>query len=125
LFEQLKDSSPRDESVNRQARELHARINDLIGADDAVLLQLAAAQRHAATVLMAVIAIGGVAIPWLGFAAVYITGGRIRDALRTIRQTLESLSARDAGAAPAHDFDAIDRALESLGFPKPNPMLAE
>ena len=127
LFEQLKNSSPRDESVNREARELHARINDLIAADDAVMLQVVAAHRRAASTMLAVILVAGVLIPWLGFAAVYVVCGRIRSGLGAIRRSLESLSARPAGAALAADpdFDTIDRALEGLGFPKPNPMLAE
>ncbi|MFZ0890683.1 MAG: hypothetical protein WA005_19765, partial [Candidatus Binataceae bacterium] len=127
VFEQIKNSSPRDETVNRQARELHARINDLAGADDVVMLALAAAQHRAANSLIAVLAVAGVAIPWLGFAALYVTGGRIRDALRAIRQSLENVSAHPAAAASAVQADllAIDTALESLGFPKPNPMLAE
>jgi hypothetical protein len=126
LFEQLRNSSPQDESVDRRARDLQSRINDLAGADDRVLLELASASRLEARRLIAVTLVAGLIGPWLCLAIIVIVCGRLRNELRAIRQSLDGLRARAAALVAADkDLAAINDALTRLGFPQPNPMLAE
>jgi hypothetical protein len=127
LFDQMRNSAPDDEAVSGKARDLHGRIADLIDADDAVLLAVAAASRREAMRLMITTLIAGVVIPWLCFVVIFEAGGRIRSELLSIRQRYERLRDRPAAAPPIADNDlaAIDESLSRLGFPKPNPMLAE
>jgi hypothetical protein len=127
LFGDLRNSSPQDESIERRASDLHGRVADLIGADDEALLAVAAASRREADVLILATLVAGLAIPWLCFAALYSITGRLRSGLRAIRAHFEHLRDSSAAAAIAadRDFTSIDQSLERLGFPKPNPMLAE
>jgi hypothetical protein len=126
LFEQLRNSSPQDESVGRKARDLQSRINDLAGADDLVLLKLASASRLEARRLIVVTLAVGLGVPWLCLAIILIVCGQLRNELRGIRQSFEGLSSRAAALVAADkDLAAINEALTRIGFPKPNPMLAE
>ena len=125
LFDQLRVSALEDESVDANVRNLHGHIADLIDADDGALLELAAASRRQATRLMAAMLVAGIAIPWLCFAALYAAGGTLRRELGAIRESFERIREQPAALASDRDVSAIDASLTRLGFPKPNPMLAE
>ena len=127
LFDQLRVSAPEDESVDANVRNLHGHIADLIDADDAALLEVAAASKREATRLIVAMLVAGIAIPWLCFAALYAAGGTLRRELGAIRESFERIREHPSAAALASDRDAIaiDASLTRLGFPKPNPMLAE
>jgi hypothetical protein len=124
LFDELRNSAPEDESVGGHARNLHARIADLIGADDQMVIDAAAAGRRQATRLIAATVLVGVAIPWLCFALLHANSGRLRTELRTIRAGVERMTERP-GASADKELREIDQSLTRLGFTKPNPMLAE
>ncbi len=126
LFGLLRSTAPGDENADRMARNLRARISDLIGAGDQVLIDLAAASRRAATRLIVVTLVAAVAIPWLCFAALYAAGGTLKAELRSMRDCAEHLRDRPAAALTAdEDFNSIDQSLARLGFPRPDPMLAD
>jgi hypothetical protein len=127
LFDQMRNGAPDDEIVNGKTRDLHGRIADLIDADDTVLLAVAAASRREAMRLMITTLVAGVVIPWLCFVVIYEAGGRVHSELQSIRQSYERLRDRPSASALIADsnFTAIDDSLSRLGFPKPNPMLAE
>ncbi len=127
LFEQFRTSPPDEQSVDANARNLHGRIADLIDADDSVLTDVAVRSRRQAMRLIVVMIVAGLAIPWLCFAMLYATGGALRGELRAIRASFERLRDRPplADLASDQDLGAIDESLARLGFPKPNPMLAE
>ncbi len=97
-----------------------------------MLTDAAAASRRQATRRIVVMMVAGLAIPRLCFALLYATGGALRAELRAVRASFERLRDRPALAAlasnqdlSAQDLRAIDASLARLGFPKPNPMLAE
>jgi hypothetical protein len=71
--------------------------------------------------------IATVLIPWICFALLFRTAGDTRAALREIRGRVESLAGRQEAVAEGvqRELREIDAALARLGFPKPNPMLAE
>jgi hypothetical protein len=123
LYEQFRRAAPTDESVDQRARDLHARINDLIGADDAALLALAAADRRESFQLIAVMLVFGIAVPWLAFVALSVSARRLGGVLAAIRRRVDDLAAR--GGAADGDLAAIESALEGLGYSKPDPRLAE
>jgi len=125
LFDQLRVSAPEDESVDANVRNLHGHIADLIDADDGALLEVAAASKREATRLMAAMLVAGIAIPWLCFAALYAAGATLRRELGAIRASFERIREHPSALAPDRDVIAIDASLTQLGFPKPNPMLAE
>jgi len=125
LFDQLRVIAPEDESVDANVRNLHGHIADLIDADDGALLEVAAASKREATRLMAAMLVAGIAIPWLCFAALYAAGGTLRRELGAIRASFERMREQPTALASDRDAIAIDASLTQLGFPKPNPMLAE
>src|SRR5208337_1537490 len=86
LFDELRNSAPDDEAVDRKLRDLHARISDLISTDDLVLLDIAAASRREARKLIVTTLVAGLAIPWLCLVALFAMGGGLRKELRAIRE---------------------------------------
>ncbi|HYA36514.1 MAG TPA: hypothetical protein VEF03_12890, partial [Candidatus Binataceae bacterium] len=67
----------------------------------------------------------GVVVPIACYAALWWLGGRLRRELHAMRQALERFSERRPATEPEADIVAIDSSLTALGFPKPNPMLAD
>jgi hypothetical protein len=123
LFDALRAAQPGDDSMEPRLRDLEGQVADLTGADDAALAAFAdSAQSHART-MIAITLVGAVIVPWLCYVVIVrMTGGLYRQ-LKEVRRRIEALSER--GAAPTDDLRALDEAVASLGFPKPNPMLAE
>jgi hypothetical protein len=130
VFDQLKtaqQSRGGDEGFDHRIRELHGRVAELVSADEAVTTRYGQAAQQQAKRMMIVAAIAMIGVPWVVFVMIYRLGGTIRMRLRSARQSLEQLEPRlsSVGLATDRDVTAIDTALADLGFPKPNPMLAD
>jgi hypothetical protein len=130
VFDQLKSAQQSrgvDEGFDFQMRELHGRVAELISADQAATTQYGQAAQQQAKRVMIVAGLAMIAGPWTVFAMISQIGGALRARLRMARQSLERLQPRlsAVGLATDRDIAAIDSALAELGFPKPNPMLAD
>ena len=130
VFDRLKtaqQSHGGDEGFDHQMRELNGKVAELFSADEAVTNRYGQAAQQQARRMMATAAIAMIGVPWIGFVMISRLGGAIRIRLRTARQSLARLETRfsSVGLASDHDVRAIDTALAELGFPKPNPMLAD
>ncbi len=120
LFDRMR-KSPGDDTIEAQVRDVESRIIDLVSTEEGEMIAEAARTESDARALIAATFAAGIVIPWACFAALaWMTAGA-RLKLREIRSRAENLAER----APSPDLDAIDAALAELGFPKPNPMLAE
>ncbi len=123
----FRHADPHDEVVNAKMRDLHTMVTDLENADEAALEDYADAAKSRARQLVAIVVITGIVVPMVCFALIWRLAGSIRGDLREIRATLEDLAENPAvgEASIARAIEKIDQALDRLGFPKPNPMLAE
>jgi hypothetical protein len=123
LFEAMRAAQPGDDSTEPRLRDLEGQVADLTSADDSALVAFADSAQSQARTMIAVTLVGAVVVPWLCFIVIArLTGGLHRE-LKEIRRRIEALSGRDAPAAD--DLPAVDAAVARLGFPQPNPMLAE
>lgn len=126
-LDEFRHADPRDQAVNAKMRALHALVTDLQNADDTALARFSENARDEARQFIVLVLIAGVLLPIVCFAVIWRMTETVRIDLRTIRNHLDRLSehaaANDASLAP--DLRAIDEAATRLGFPKPNPMLAE
>ncbi|MDO8434921.1 MAG: hypothetical protein Q7S58_21180 [Candidatus Binatus sp.] len=121
LFEALRTAAPGDDSLEPRMRELEGSIADLIGLEEAALFEIAAGAESEARTLIAVTIVGAIVIPWICFyLLVRISGGLFAE-LKEIRHRVEAI----AGGGGADELRGIDESMSKLGFPKPNPMLAE
>ncbi|HSU90369.1 MAG TPA: hypothetical protein VLI44_02890 [Sporolactobacillaceae bacterium] len=123
LFEAMRTAQPGDDSLEPRLRDLQGTVADLMSVDDAMLLAAAASAESTARTMIAITIIGVVVVPWICFIVIARLTGRLYAALREIRRRFEALAER--GELPEGDARAVDHALAELGFPKPNPMLAE
>ncbi|HEY6419763.1 MAG TPA: hypothetical protein VIX59_12230 [Candidatus Binataceae bacterium] len=123
LFDSLRKVQPGDDSLEPQMRDLETLVTQLVGADEASLLALGAQAESNARIMIAITVVAAIVIPWICFLILNRMTAALALELREIRRRVENL----AGHLPAPDEDlkAIDAALAGLGFPKPNPMLAE
>jgi len=128
VFDAMRSAAPGDDSLEPRLRDLQGLVSDLINADDAVLDTIAGRAQARARVLIIVTVTAAVILPWLCFIVFVRMTGQAGKAIREIRQRVENISDR---AAAAHDaalgkeLEVIDARLADLGYPKPNPMLAE
>jgi hypothetical protein len=83
---------------------------------------VSSAQSYART-MIAVAIVGLVAIPWICFALIAGLTGSLYKELKEMRHRVQALSEHES--SPSDDTKAMDTSLTNLGFPKPNPMLAE
>lgn len=122
LFDALRSAAPGDDTLEPKLRDLQSSVADLMSVDDAALIAVASsAESHARTVIgVAVVAL--VIVPWLCFFAIVRQSGDLHRELKEIRRRVDALVER---ATPAEETKVLDDALTKLGFPKPNPMLAE
>lgn len=123
----FRNADPRDDSVNARMRDLHVLVGDLMNADDAALMDFAQRAASQARQHIALVLLAGILLPLICFAVIWRLTGAIRMELRAIRSHLEKIAERPAAQDPAiaPEIQAMDGALARLGFPKPNPMLAE
>ncbi len=123
LFADLRSVLTDDEHLAPRVRELHGLVNELISADLGSLLALAERAESHAWWMIVLAAFAGFFVPWTGVAVLVWMFGGLDRALRTIRGELRSV---DEGAKqPDSALAAVDATLTSLGYPKPDPMLAE
>lgn len=123
----LRHADPHDEVMNAKMRDLHAMVSELENADEAALDQYSDAAKSRARLLLAIVIVAGILVPMICFALVWRLTQSARAELRAIRTELESIEENPVAkeASMARTIEAIDQALTKLGFPKPNPMLAE
>ena len=123
LFEAMRTAQPGDDSLEPRLRELQGTVADLMSVDDAMLLAAAANAEYTARTMIAITIVGVVVVPWICFIVIARLTGRLYADLREIRRRFDALAERNE--LPEGDARAVDEALIELGFPKPNPMLAE
>lgn len=123
----FRHADPHDDTVNARMRDLHVMAADLMTADEAALSQVSDRASGQARQLVVLALLSGILLPFVCMAVIWRLTETMRQDVRAIRTHLERISerpaAKDASVAP--DLEAIDGALTRLGFPKPNPMLAE
>jgi hypothetical protein len=123
LFEAMRTAQPGDDSLEPRLRDLQGTVADLMSVDDAMLLAAAANAEYTARTMIAITLVGVVVLPWICFIVIARLTGRLYADLREIRRRFDALAERSE--LPEGDARAVDQALIELGFPKPNPMLAE
>jgi len=123
----FRHADPHDDAMNAKMRDLHTRVSDLENADDAALEQYSDAARSRARQLLALVVIAGVVVPTICFVMIWRFTQGMRAELRTIRSEMENVAECPAAKEPviARAIEAIDQSLARMGFPKPNPMLAD
>lgn len=128
VFDAMRAAQPGDDSFEPRLRDLQGLVSDLISADDAAMLSISARVEARARLMIIVTVVAAVIVPWLCFIAiVQMTGGE-GAALREIRRGVENITERAAASrdpSMGKDLEVIDTKLAELGYPKPNPMLAE
>ncbi|HEY6394051.1 MAG TPA: hypothetical protein VIX12_01465 [Candidatus Binataceae bacterium] len=123
LFGELRKAEPGDDSAEPHLRDLQGLINDLINADDGALINVSNRSAAQARILIAVTLIAALLLPWVGFFLVMRMSSGLQEQLRQVRKRVERIAERVPAAAD--DVSAMDASLSALGFPKPDPMLAE
>jgi hypothetical protein len=123
LFDALRTAAPGDDSLEPRMRDLQGAVADLMSLDDAALLAVAASAESQARTMIAITIVALIAIPWICFAVIASLTGSLYRELKEMRRHVEALAEHDASQSA--DTRALDQALTKLGFPKPNPMLAE
>ena len=121
LFDAMRTASPSDDSLEPRMRELEGSVADLMSLDDAALIAVASGAESQARTMIAIAVVALVAIPWICFAVIAGLLGNLYKELKEMRRHVEALSDRE----PCIDTKTLDESLTNLGFPKPNPMLAE
>jgi hypothetical protein len=123
----FRHADPRDEVENAKMRDLHMMVTNLLNADEAALDQYSDLTMNNARQFIVLIIIAGILLPIVCYAVIWRFTETVRTDLRTIRKRLEKIeelpAAKDPAIAP--EIEVIDQTLTRLGFPKPNPMLAE
>lgn len=123
LLEAMRTAQPGDDSLEPRLRDLQAAVADLMSVDDAGLLATAGSAESSARTMIAITIAGAIAIPWICFIVIVRLSGGLYAELREVRRRFDALTER--ADSQSEDSRAIDEALNKLGFPKPNPMLAE
>ena len=123
----FRHADPRDEVENAKMRDLHMMVTNLLNADEAALDQYSDLTINRAREFIVLIVIAGVLVPMVCYAIIWRFTQTVRTDLRVIRAQLEKTEDQPASKDPAiaPELEAIDQALTRLGFPKPNPMLAD
>lgn len=124
LFEAMRTAQPGDDTFEPKLRELDGLVADLISSQEATILTMADNAESEARLVIAITLAGAILIPWICFAVIARITGGLRTELREIRRRVSALEDRSPPPAP-DDLRALDDSLTRLGFPKPNPMLAE
>jgi hypothetical protein len=123
LFDALRTASPSDDSLEPKLRDLQGKVADLISVDDAAVIAVADGAESQARLMIAITIVALVVVPWICFVAITRLSGNLYKELKEMRRRVGDLA--EHAPTPSDDISAIDEALTKLGFPKPNPMLAE
>src|SRR5215472_1159748 len=122
IFDQLRQASPGDDSVEPKLRNLQGLIADLNAANEGAMTEVVARAESRSHVFITIALIAGLLVPWAIFFLLYRQAGQVGGALRAIRSCDERLQER---AGQSVELKEIDEKLTELGLPKPNPMFAE
>ena len=122
IFDQLRQASPGDDSVEPKLRQLQGLIADLNAANEGAMTEVVARAESRSHIFIAIALIAGLLVPWGAFFLLYRQAGKVGGALRAIRSWVGKLQ---ESAGQSVDLEEIDDQLTELGFPKPNPMFAE
>ena len=119
----MRTASPTDDSLEPKLRDLQTTVADLMSLDDAALIAVVSDAQSKSRIMIAITIIALVAVPWICFAVIASLTGSLYKELKEMRRRVEAMTERDPSAS--EDAKALDESLTKLGFPKPNPMLAE
>ena len=122
IFDQLRQASPGDDSVEPKLRNLQGLIADLNAANEGAMTEVVARAESRSHIFITIMLVAGLLVPWAVFFLLYRQAGQVGGALRAIRNCLEKLP---EAAGQSVELKEIDEKLTELGFPKPNPMFAE
>jgi len=123
LFDALRSAPPGDDSLEPRVRDLEGSVADLMSLDDAALIAVTAGAQSQARTMIALTIVALVVVPWICFVVIARLSAALYIELKEMRRRIDALAEHEP--APSGDLRAIDEALAKLGFPKPNPMLAE
>jgi hypothetical protein len=123
LFDALRTAAPGDDSLEPRLRDLEGTIADLMSVDDAALMAVASNTEAKARTMIAITVVGLVAVPWICFVVITRLSGNLYTELKKMRARLNTMAEQEP--TPSEDIKVLDESLTNLGFPKPNPMLAE
>ncbi len=123
LFDAMRTASPSDDSLEPKLRDLQSAVADLVSVDDAAVIVAANSAESQARTMIAITIVALVAIPWICFVVIARLSGNLYKELKEMRRRMDDIA--EGGASSANEVGAIDDSLSELGFPKPNPMLAE
>jgi len=123
LFDALRTAAPGDDSLEPRLRDLEGTIADLMSVDDAALMAVASNTEAKARTMIAITVVGLVAVPWICFVVITRLSGNLYAELKKMRARLNTMAQYQP--TPSEDIKVLDESLTNLGFPKPNPMLAE
>src|SRR5215469_5197478 len=122
IFDQLRQASPGDDSVEPKLRNLQGLIADLNAANEGAMAEIVARAESRSHIFIAITLLAGLLVPWVVFILLSRQAGQIAGALRAMRSCVQKLP---ESAAQSIDLKEIDEKLTELGFAKPNPMFAE
>jgi hypothetical protein len=123
VFDSLRKASPGDDTVEPSVQNLEGLVADLSSADEASMLAVASRAESEARILIMVVIVGAIVVPWACFVAFFRMSGQAAEDLREMRRSFTTLADREPAVAP--ELKSIDDRLTHLGFPPPNPMLAD
>jgi len=123
LFDALRTAPPSDDSLEPKLRDLQGKVADLISLDDAAVIEVANRAESQARRMIAITIVALVVVPWICFVVITRLSGNLYKELKEMRRRVDDVAEREP--TPSDDISALDEALTKLGFPKPNPMLAE
>jgi hypothetical protein len=123
LFDAMRTASPSDDSLEPKLRDLQGKVAELISVDDAAVIAVADRAESQARLMIAIAIVALVVVPWICFVVIASLSSNLYKELKEMRRRVDDLAER----APtlSDDISTLDDALTKLGFPKPNPMLAE
>jgi hypothetical protein len=123
LFDAMRTAAPGDDSLEPRLRDLQGTVADLMSLDDSALIAVANSAQSQARTMIAITIAGLVVVPWICFLVIARLSGGLYTELKEMRRRVDALAERQQ--ALPEDVRTLDEALAKLGFPKPNPMLAE
>ncbi len=121
IFDTLR-KNPSDDSIEPRLQDLQSKVADLSGANETAMADVVARAQSRSRIFIAIALIAGILVPWAAFLFAFQMAGVVGTDLREIRHRVERIS--EGEPAPGN-LAKIDEKLTELGFPKPNPMLAE
>jgi hypothetical protein len=123
LFDAMRTASPGDDSLEPKLRDLQSTVADLMSLDDEAVIAVANSAESQSRTMIAIAIVAMVAVPWICFVVITRLSGGLYQELKEMRRRVGSLAEHQPN--PSQDTSALDDSLTKLGFPKPNPMLAE